>query len=117
MIISFKELGGGQGGGVTTGEVQTMIASSLTPYYTSAQTDGAINAAVSGKAETSALTNYTTTAYTQDLELSIAGALNLKEQTANKVTAITSGSTDTQYPSAKAVYNIIGNVETLLNNI
>lgn len=32
----------------------------------------------------------------------------------NKVTSLSSSSTDTQYPSAKCVYDIIGDVETLL---
>lgn len=32
----------------------------------------------------------------------------------NKVTSISSSSTDTQYPSAKCVYDIIGDIETLL---
>lgn len=43
------------------------------------------------------------------------------ERTANKVTAIGSGSTDTQYPSAKAVYNAIqtaiGSIETQLSQV
>lgn len=43
------------------------------------------------------------------------------ERTANKVTAIGSGSTDTQYPSAKAVYNAIqtaiGTIETQLSQV
>lgn len=30
------------------------------------------------------------------------------------VTSISSSSTDTQYPSAKCVYDIVGNIETLL---
>lgn len=33
--------------------------------------------------------------------------LNLSEKTSNKVTSISSSSTDTQYPSAKAVYGIL----------
>ena len=37
-----------------------------------------------------------------------------KEDTGNKVTSLSSASTDTQYPSAKCVYDIIGNIETLL---
>ena len=37
------------------------------------------------------------------------------EAVANKVTSISSQSTDTQYPSAKCVYDIVGNIETLLN--
>lgn len=36
------------------------------------------------------------------------------EQTANKVTALSAQSTDAQYPSAKCVYDIIGNVEQLI---
>jgi hypothetical protein len=38
-----------------------------------------------------------------------------KEDTANKVTSLSAQSTDTQYPSAKCVYDIIGDVETLIN--
>ena len=33
----------------------------------------------------------------------------------NLVTSLSSASTDTQYPSAKCVYDIIGDVETLIN--
>ena len=35
------------------------------------------------------------------------------EITTNKVTSLSSNSTDTQYPSAKCVYDIIGDVESL----
>lgn len=36
------------------------------------------------------------------------------EQTSHKVTSLSSLSTDTQYPSAKCVYDIIGDIESLL---
>lgn len=36
------------------------------------------------------------------------------ESTSNKVTSLSSSSTDTQYPSAKCVYDLVGNIETLL---
>lgn len=39
------------------------------------------------------------------------------EMTSNKVTSISSSSTDKQYPSAKAVANIIGDIDTALDNI
>ena len=39
---------------------------------------------------------------------------DLFEFSANKVTSISASSTDTQYPSAKCVYTIVGNIETLL---
>lgn len=35
----------------------------------------------------------------------------------NKVTSISSSSTDTQYPSAKCVYDLIGNLETILTTL
>ena len=103
-------LGGGGGGGnptveltqaeydalVTAGTVSADTyyiitdaqAGDLTQYWTSAQTNSAITQAVSGKVDTTAIT-----------------------------TAITSSSTDAQVPSAKAVYDQIGNIETLLSQI
>ena len=39
------------------------------------------------------------------------------EKIANKVTAISADSTDTQYPSAKCVYDIIGNLEQVLTQL
>ena len=44
----------------------------------------------------------------------IYAALNDKQDILNLVTSISSSSTDTQYPSAKCVYDIIGNLETIL---
>lgn len=40
-----------------------------------------------------------------------------KENTTNKVTSLSSSSTDTQYPSAKCVYDLIGDIETLLQGV
>ena len=40
-----------------------------------------------------------------------------KESKNNKVTTLTESSTDTQYPSAKCVYDMIGNIETLLEEL
>jgi len=39
------------------------------------------------------------------------------EMTANKVTSVSSSSTDTQYPSAKCLYDTVGNIETLLETL
>ena len=36
------------------------------------------------------------------------------ETVANKVTSISASSTNSQYPSAKCVYDLIGNIESLL---
>ena len=50
----------------------------------------------------------------------LAGYSSL-EQNSNKVTSISSASTDVQYPSAKAVYDLVdtalGDIETLLAEI
>ena len=40
-----------------------------------------------------------------------------KENTSNKVTSLSSSSTDTQYPSAKCVYDLVGDIETILASI
>lgn len=42
---------------------------------------------------------------------------NAKEDSSNKVTSISSSSTDTQYPSAKCVYDIVGNIESILETL
>lgn len=39
------------------------------------------------------------------------------EVTTNKVTSLSSSSTDTQYPSAKCVYDLIGDIDTALDAI
>ena len=39
------------------------------------------------------------------------------EMTANKVTSMSSSSTDIEYPSAKSVYSVVGDVESILENI
>lgn len=40
-----------------------------------------------------------------------------KESTSNKVTSLSSSSTDTQYPSAKCVYDIVGDIQIALTEI
>lgn len=42
------------------------------------------------------------------------GAITGLQTTGNLVTSVSASSTDSQYPSAKCVYDLIGNVETLL---
>lgn len=42
------------------------------------------------------------------------GDVSGKEDVSNKVTSLSASSTDTQYPSAKCVYDLVGDIETLL---
>lgn len=44
-------------------------------------------------------------------------AMNNFEQTSNKVTSLSNASTDSQYPSAKCVYDLVGNINSLLGGI
>lgn len=52
-----------------------------------------------------------------------SGAVNIEIDTsalqtkANLVTSLSSSSTDTQYPSAKCVYDLIGDLETILQTL
>ena len=47
----------------------------------------------------------------------IEDAMPAMQTTSNLVTSISSSSTNTQYPSAKCVYDIVGNIETLLQGV
>lgn len=60
-----------------------------------------------------------TTAPTNDANVWIdtSGGADNVQTTSNLVTSLSSSSTNTQYPSAKCVYDIIGNLETLLASI
>lgn len=48
-----------------------------------------------------------------DLQTALGG----KENTTNKVTSLSSASTDTQYPSAKCVYDLIGDISSAIDAI
>lgn len=50
-------------------------------------------------------------------ESNITALQTSKENASNKVTSLSSSSTDTQYPSAKCVYDLIGDVESLLADL
>ena len=52
-----------------------------------------------------------------NITISGGGDVSGKEDKSNKVISLSSSSTDTQYPSAKCVYDLIGDVESLLATI
>lgn len=83
----------------------------VTSTYSSTGTD-----AVNGTAVASALSSYVTnTEFNNDARVVSAALNDLNdrlvdaEDTSNKVTSLSSSSTDTEYPSAKAVYDAIQN--------
>lgn len=47
----------------------------------------------------------------------LVDGINTAQTTTNLVTSLSASSTNTQYPSAKCVYDLIGNVETLLQAV
>lgn len=87
-------------------------AGDLTQYWTSAQTQSAITEATSGKVETSSVVSSVTSAST-DSEIPTAKAVYNAIPTVTNT--ITSGSTDAI--SSGAVYDALGDVETLLSQI
>lgn len=60
---------------------------------------------------------YPTVASGQEETMATQSQLISKEAISNKVTSISSESTNEQYPSAKCVYDIVGNIESLLEAI
>lgn len=83
--------------------VGTPLAGTVSPTFTGTP-----------KAPTAATgTNTTQIATTAFVQGEISG----KENTSNKVTSLSSSSTDTQYPSAKCVYDMIGDIESVLDQI
>ena len=56
--------------------------------------------------------------FTQGFEARISNYHDsTKQDLANLVTSVSSSSTDTQYPSAKCLYDLVGDIETLLTSI
>ncbi|MBQ8481605.1 MAG: hypothetical protein IJ532_03640 [Alphaproteobacteria bacterium] len=87
---------------------------SLGLYYTKTQTDALL-------ADKQNILTFDSMPATESINPVTSGgvyiALSGKQDTANLVTSLSSASTDSQYPSAKCVYDIIGNVETLLSEV
>lgn len=65
----------------------------------------------------SALNGYATETWVGQQGFITSSAISDMQTKTNLVTSISASSTDIQYPSAKCVYNIVGNIETLLHNI
>lgn len=78
---------------------ETWVNTQIADFLTQMQIQGLIN---------NALNDY----YNKS---EIDTALSLKENLSNKVTSISSQSTDVQYPTAKCLYDIVGDIESLLN--
>lgn len=80
-------------------------------------TDTTINNIVINKLTTSKYNELKQGGQVSDTELYMLTDDTTYEETTNKVTSINANSTDTQYPSAKCVYDIVGNINTVLEAI
>jgi len=95
----------------------------LTDYYTKTETNNLLatkQALITNDNKLSAslvsgLSSVATSGSYNDL--SNTPDLSVYELSSNKVTSLSSASTDTQYPSAKCVYDLIGNLETILTTL
>ena len=90
------------------------------PYYTKSETDILLN----GKQATIDSSHKLSSDLVDDTghthKFVTSGDItnwNGKENASNKVTSISSASTDTQYPSAKCVYDLVGDLETILTTL
>lgn len=91
---------------------------SVTIGIDSAPTQNSSNLVESGGVYTAVSAKYTKPTNgipASDLAQGVIPDVSGKENTSNKVTSLSSASTDTQYPSAKCVYDLLGDVETLIN--
>lgn len=94
-------------------QIQLTINGTLTSYAFIVIVDESLvsSSAIESSNEYTALENALA-----EVEDVIAG-LPAKEDKSNKVTSISSASTDTEYPSAKCVYDLIGDINTILADL
>ena len=78
----------------------------LSQYYTKTEIDNILT----NKADTSAIPTKTSQLTNDSGYLTEHQDISRKENISNKVTTITSSSTSTQYPSAKAVYDLFNSI-------
>lgn len=97
----------------------------MSNYYTKAQVDTAVNAKYtkpnSGIPKTDLSSSVQASLDLADSALQSHQDISGKEDKTNKITSISSSSTDTEYPSAKSVYTYvetkIGEIDTYLDEI
>lgn len=98
---------------IHTGAVETAKIADLA-VTTGKLANGAVNSAIlaAGAVDTAHIANGAVTA--AKLATAVSNVLNGAEQTTNKVTSVSSASTDTQYPSAKCVYDYGQSIQTAI---
>lgn len=117
FAFAFHNLKGAPGSDATVTAANIASALGYTPAD-AADLAGKQDALTFDTEPTENSTNPVTSGGVYESEIAMAtmfgNLLNGKESTTNKVTSLSSSSTDTQYPSAKCVYDLVGDIETLL---
>ena len=105
--------------GLTTSATESQVAAALADAVSTADNNDYVNVQVPSSDSTPAriarADRYKFNGSAWAFEYSGPGSD--AEVTSNKVTSLSSESTDTEYPSAKCVYDMVGNVESLLAEI
>jgi len=107
LDFAFHNLGCGGGG--TSDHTQLSNRDAVNQHPISAITD--LQSTLGGKADVG---DSYTKAESDAKYLTSHQDVSGKENNSNKVTSLSSASTNTQYPSAKCVYDLVGNIESLL---
>jgi hypothetical protein len=90
----------------------------LSVYSLITETGNKISLALSSNKLTASLSDKNNNVISTSSEITLPNPdLSACEKLENKVTSISSSSTDTQYPTAKCVYDIVGDIESLLETL
>lgn len=84
---------------------------------TSANAQSGVAIAGAGFLTSSSLNGYATQTWVGQQGYLTSSSIANMQTTGNLVTSISSSSTDSQYPSAKCMYDIVGDIETLLQAV
>lgn len=98
-------------------DVQTSLGKADTSIQT--ETDPIFSASASANITTNDITNWNNKSEFSGSydDLTNKPDLSVYELLSNKVISISSSSTDDQYPSAKCVYDIVGDIESILETL
>ena len=118
LIAWYKDnmVSTGGGGGVTSGEVETMIDDALEPYAQTTAVTASINAAVSGKADTSTVQNIASDVATVSGDVNtLSGSVNTLTGNVNALSGDVANKADTTAVTASIAEAVSGKQDTLIS--
>lgn len=100
---------------IEAGANKTIVDSTLDSNSTNPVQNSTVTSALANKVDAVSGKQLSTEDFTTAEKTKLADIAGECEVVSNKVTSLSSSSTDKQYPSAKAVYTAIGDIESALN--